>query len=128
MPPPIFCLFQLECAGVELIVGAPFGDELFVASALDDAAVVEDHDNVGVLDGGQTVRDDEHRAALHQLIHAALHDGLGARVDGAGRLVEDHHRRVGDRRAGDGDELALALREVRAVVGQQRVVALAAGV
>ena len=87
-------------------------------------AVVENHDDVGVLDGGQTVRDDEHRAALHQLIHAALHDGLGARVDGAGRLVEDHHRRVGDRRASDGDELALALREVRAVVGQQCVVAL----
>ena len=95
-----------------------------MAAALDDAAVVEDHDDVGVLDGRQAVRDDEHRAALHQLIHAALDDGLGARVDGRCRFIEDHDRRVGDRRAGDGDELALALREVRAVVGELRRIAL----
>ena len=68
--------------------------------------------------------DDEHRAALHQVIHAALDDRLGARVDGARRLVEDHHRRVGDRRAGDGDQLPLALREVGAVARKLRIVAL----
>ena len=121
---PFFELFKLECAGVELVIGSFFRNQLFVAAAFDDAAVVEDHDDIGILDGGQAVRDDKHRAALHQLIHAALDDGLGACVDGRCRLVQNHDRRVGDRRAGDGDELTLALREVCAVVGELRRVAL----
>ena len=95
---PFFELFKLECTGVELVIGSFFRNQLFVAAAFDDAAVVEDHDDIGILDSRQAVRDDEHRAALHQLIHTALDDGLGARVDGRGRLVEDHDRRIGDRR------------------------------
>ena len=43
--------------------------------------------------------DHEHRSALHERIHAPLNDGFRARVDGRCRLVENHHRRVGDRGA-----------------------------
>ncbi len=39
----------------------------------------------------------------------ALHDGFGTGVDGGGRLVQDHDRRVCNRRPRDGDQLALAL-------------------
>ena len=70
------------------------------------------------------MRDDKDRAAVHQRVHAALHDGFGARVDRAGGLVENHNGRVGDRRAGDGDELALALRKAAAVAGKHGVVAV----
>lgn len=48
-------------------------------AALDDASVVEHHDHIGISDGREAVRDYKHRPALHQLIHAALNDRLGAR-------------------------------------------------
>ena len=67
---------------------------------------------------------DEAGAAVHQAVHAALHQSLGAGVDGGSSLIEDEHRRVGDGCAGDGQQLTLALREVRAVAGQHGVVAL----
>ena len=82
---------QLERAGVELIVLSLFGDEFLVRAALDDPAVVEHHDSVGVLDGGEAVGDDEHRPAFHQPVHAALNEIFRAGVDGGSRLVEDEH-------------------------------------
>ena len=93
-------------------------------AALDDAPVVEDHDRVAVAHGGQPVRNDEDRPPLHQRVHAALHERFGARVDGAGRLVENHDRGIGDGRARNGEQLPLPLRKVRAVGCQHRVVAL----
>ena len=45
-----FTLFQLECAGVEAVVGAFLCDEVAVAATFDDVTVVEHHDDVGVLD------------------------------------------------------------------------------
>ena len=95
-----------------------------MAAPLDNPAVLQHHDHVGVFDSGQPVGDDEDRPPLHQLIHAALHNLLSPRVNGGGRLVEDHDGRVGDRRARDRDELPLALGEVFAVVGQQGIVSL----
>ena len=95
-----------------------------MAAALDDTALLQYHDHVRVHNGGQTVGDDEHRAALHQLIHTPLDNGFGAGVDGGGSLVQNQAGRVGNRRTGDGDELALTLGEVGAVVGEQRVVTL----
>ena len=37
---------EFERAGVELVIGALFREQLFVGAALDDAAVVEHHDDV----------------------------------------------------------------------------------
>ena len=108
-----FELFKLECAGVELVIGSFFRNQLFVAAAFDDAAVVEDHDDIGILDGGQAVRDDEARAPLEQMLQAGLQRLLGARVDVACRLVQDQDTRVGEQHAREGDELALALLRYR---------------
>ena len=91
---------------------------------LEDLAVLDDDDAVRVAHGGEPVGDDEDGAPLHQRVHAALDMLLGARVDGARGLVEDHDRRIGDRSAGDGEQLALALGEVRAVAGDDRIVAV----
>ena len=74
--------FQLKGAGVELIIGALFGHQLFVAAALDDASVIQHHNNIRVLYGRQTVGDHKDCPPLHQSVHAILHQRLGAGVDG----------------------------------------------
>ena len=92
-------------------------------AALDDAAVVEHHDRIRILNGRQAVRDDKDGTPLHERIHALLHEGFGAGVDGGSRLVEDHHGRIRHRRAGNGDELPLPLREVGCLVPQHGIIA-----
>lgn len=106
----------------QLPVLAVLSEQLFVRAALDDAAVFEDHDGVGVADGGQAVRDHKGGASAHDAIHAALDELFGARVDARSGLVQDEHRRVGDGHTRDGEQLALALRQVGAVGRDRRVV------
>ena len=48
---PYIKLFQLKCAGVELVVGALLGDQVFVGAPLDDPSVIQHHDAVGIADG-----------------------------------------------------------------------------
>ena len=91
-------------------------------AAFDDPAVIQHHDRVRVPDRRKPVRDDEHGAALHQIVHSLLHKRLGPRIDGRGRLIQDHHRRIRHRRAGDGDQLPLALGKLRAVRRQHRLI------
>ena len=55
---------------------------------------------------------------------AALDPPLGADVDRGSGLVEDQDARVGEQRARERDELALAEREARAALLQLRVVAV----
>ena len=43
-------LFQVKSTGVQLVIGALFGKELFVAAALNYPSVVKHHDDVGVHD------------------------------------------------------------------------------
>lgn len=64
---------------------------------LDDLAVLQDHDGVGVAHRGETVRDDEGGALRHQAVHALLDVFLCSRIDGTRRLVEDQDRRLGHR-------------------------------
>ena len=54
----------------------------------------------------------------------ALDDLLALGVERRGRLVEDQDARIADQRAGDGDALALAAREVGAALVDDRVVAV----
>ena len=80
-----------------------------MGALLDDAAVVEDDDQVGIADGGETVGDDEGGAALHEGVHASLHKPFRAGVDARGGLVEDEHRGIADGSTGDGNQLSLSL-------------------
>ena len=59
-----------------------------IVARIDRCLLYTSHDDVRILDRREPVRDDEHRAPLHELIHAALHERLRAGVDGAGRLVD----------------------------------------
>ena len=91
---------------------------------LDDDAVLEDDDQVGVADRREAVGDHERGAAVRGAAERVLDPPLGADVDRARRLVEDQDARVGEQRAGEGDELALAEREPEAALAELGVVAV----
>ena len=99
------------------------GDQIFMGTTLDDLAVVQHHDTIGVHNGRQPVSNNEYGSAVHQLIHTILHQFFSSGVDGGGSFVQDHHGRIGYRCTGDGDQLPLALRKACAVVGQLCLVA-----
>lgn len=58
------CRF-VELRVVQIGVEAALGEQLVVCALLDDVAVANHQDHVGVSDRGQAVRDDKARAALH---------------------------------------------------------------
>ncbi len=86
--------------------------------------MVHDDDPVGFEHGREPMRDDDRGAALHQLFERLLHEPLGLRVERTRRLVEQQNRRILEYRARQRDALALAAREARAALAEERVVAL----
>ena len=62
-------LLQFHCTGVQLVVLALLRDQLVMRTTLDDVAVVEHHDHIGIAHGGQAVGDDEDRTG--DLLEAA---------------------------------------------------------
>ena len=91
----------------------PRASSSVVRALLDDLAVLEDDDQVGA-------RIVERRCAMMNAVRPGeepaqreLDLPLGADVDARGRLVEDQDARVGEQRARERDELALAEREAR---------------
>jgi len=53
-----------------------------------------------------------------------LDDGLAFGIEGRGRLVKNENAGIEQERSGDGETLALAAGQIRAVFRKQRVVAL----
>ena len=70
--------------------------------------VLDHQDQVGGADGGQPVGDDHRRPPRQRLAERRLHGRLRGRVQVGGRLVQDHHPRVGQQQPGDGQPLPLA--------------------
>ena len=117
-------LLELEGTCRQLPVLTLLGQELLMRAALDYSAMLEHHDRVRIAHGRETVCDNEDRASLHEGIHAALDQGFGTGIHARRRLVEDEDRRVCHGSTGDCKKLALALREVRTVCCNLRIVAL----
>ncbi len=90
----------------------------------DDAAVLDDEDDVGVEDRREPVRDHEARAAFHQRHERGLDRRFVGRVERAGRFVEDEDARVLEQHARDREPLALAAGELVAALADDRVVAV----
>ena len=67
----------------------------------------EEHDLVGLADGGQAVGDHDDGAAPGELTHHLGDGGLVLPVQGRGDLVEQEDRGVLDEGPGDGDALTL---------------------
>ena len=91
----------------EARVQSASGDERVVRALVDDAALVDDEDAVGVADRREAMRDHEGRAALHEPREGVLHGGLALGVESARGLVEEQDRRVLEQGSRDGDPLAL---------------------
>ena len=92
-------------------------------TALDDAAAVKHQDQVGIGNGGETVGDDEGRAALAYAIHRALDSRFGFDVQRTGRFIEDQDRCVLEDCPGDGDALALAARKRSTALTDDKTIA-----
>ena len=56
-PEILLCTYLIS--GIELIVFTFLGDELVVGTALDDPALFQDHDAVGIADRGKTMGNNE---------------------------------------------------------------------
>ena len=87
---------------------------------------VEHDQPVHARDGGQPVRDRDHRLAFHQAEQLLLDRELDLAVERRGGLVEHQDRRVLQHHARDRDALALPARELDAALADVRVVARAA--
>src|SRR6266480_2247067 len=116
-------------SGPELkVVQAPIqavgGEQMVVTAPLDDAPFRQHDDEVGVLHGRKTMRDDEHGAVRHQAVDRLLHQPLRFGVERAGRFVENQDRGIAQQRACDRNPLALAAAQPCAPLAQQRVVGL----
>ena len=98
-----------------------------MVALLDHFAIRNHEDAVRRAHGAQAVRDDEAGAAIERLLDGVLDGHFGFGVDGAGRLVQHKNRRVGQQRAGKGDQLLLPRGQAVAALAHVGVVALFKG-
>src|SRR5438105_4679154 len=68
-------------------VGAAEFHEFVVGALLDDFAIDEDDDAVGMHDGGEAVGDDEGGAVAHEVFEGILDEVFAGGVEGAGGFV-----------------------------------------
>lgn len=111
-------------ACVQTMVIAALREELAVAAGFDELTMLHDEDVVGVANGGQAVRDDEHGLFASQFGEGLLHLLFGVRIEGGGGFVENENVVVAQKGTGDGQKLALSLRKNAALVVENGVVAL----
>src|SRR6267378_4122567 len=111
-----------ELQVVEAPVEAVGREQTVVAAALHDPPLRQHDDEIRVLHGRQPVRDDEHGPVRHQALDRLLHQPFRLGVERTRRLVEEQEGRIAQQRARDGDALALASREARAPLSQQRLI------
>ncbi len=100
-------------------VAAALRHQLVVRAELDDAAVLEDADAIGVTDGREAMRDEDRRAAARRGKDAIENLRFAAHVELRGRLVEQHDARAelnGAQRARERHALPLAARELGSAV------------
>jgi hypothetical protein len=73
-----------------------------------DLAAIQNHDFVGVQNGGEPVSDDEGRPVLEKSSHCSLDEPFRFRIDFGRRLVQDQDLGISQHSAGNGYALPLA--------------------
>ncbi len=68
-----------------------------MGALLGDAALVHDHDQIRLTDGGEAVGDDEGGPAAEEAAQGLLDQALGLGSDAAGGLVQDQDAGAGRR-------------------------------
>ncbi len=76
-------------------------------TTLHDLSFVQHTDEVGMLDGRETMRYDECRTFRHEMLEGFLNEFLRLGVECGGRFIEDEDRRVLKDSPCDGESLAL---------------------
>jgi hypothetical protein len=76
--------------------------------SLNEAALLQHDDAIGVHHGGEAMGDDERGASAQQGVDRHLHRLLGFGIERRSRLVEHEDWRVLQQRAGDRDALPFA--------------------
>jgi hypothetical protein len=82
--------------------------ELGVGAVGEDAALVEDVDDVGLDDGAEAVGDDDGGAVGTKFRQRGLKEMLGFHIDSGGGFIEEQDGSVFEEGAGEGETLALA--------------------
>ena len=83
-----------------------------MVALLNDLAVGQKDDIVRMLNGAQSVGNDQHRTDIFHLLQRILDQQLRFRVDICGGLVQDHHAGLVDDGAGKGQQLPLTGGEI----------------
>jgi hypothetical protein len=96
-------------------------------AVLDNAAMVEDHDLIGLYDGGQTVRDDDGRAALRQPVQLGMNRPLGSRIQSRGDLIENEQAWLLEQDSCNRYALFLPAGELQAALPDYRLIAARQG-
>ncbi len=104
-------LLILELQLVQTGIVAILRDESLVCPAFDDAPIVKDEYLVGFLQTGDTLGDDERRAAGHTTRESLLKLVFSLSVDTGCRVVEDEDAGIGADCPCDCDALSLAARK-----------------
>ena len=98
-------------------------------SLFNNMPILHHQNHIRFLNRRKAMRHDERRAPIHQARKSGLNLDFRARVDGRRRFVKNQHRRkfavfAAQHHAGNAEQLLLSLRDVAAVFGDNRVVAV----
>ena len=91
----------------------------------DDSPEINHHHAVGAENRAQPVRDDQRRPPPQQLLHRFLHQAFAVAVETRRRLVENYHRRIFQKHAGNCQPLPLPPGEFDAALSNQCVESVA---
>lgn len=99
----IFVFLEADHLGVVAVLS----HQGLVISPLDDPAIPQDQDLVGVADGGQAVGNRDGGLLTAHLVDAGGDHLLSVRIDAGGRLIQDQDPWVTGHHPGEGNQLAL---------------------
>src|SRR5690242_4596865 len=117
-----FLIFVLKL--VEAVVNASLAQQLLMRALLAQASLMEDENSVGMLDGAETMSNNDGRASRQQPVQSVADHQLGARVDAGSGFVENQETRIMCQRPGETHQLPLPHGKGRAALAYHRVQAL----
>ena len=90
-----------------------------MGSVFVDPAAVQHQDPIGGVDRREPMRDGDARSPREKSSHRLPDERFGFRIDARRRFVQDENGRIVHEGPGDGQQLALAVRDVRAALAQE---------
>ena len=105
-------------------ISAATGEKLLVRATFHNATMLNGRNLVGMLNGRETVSDDDRGAATRQALERLLHRLLALVIQSTGRLIQNKDLGIFEKHARDGDALLLTTRKTAAALAHHGVVAL----